>query len=161
TDRTHLVHVSGHPRRAEIADLYQWVKPDIVIPVHGEALHLAEHAALARKLGTPQTVVCQNGDMLRLAPGPAEIIDEVPEGRLYKDGNLIINAETPTVAERRRLGFSGMVSAALAMDDKGALAGDPAVQLIGIPEVDANGLSMHDIAHDAVVDTVEQLPRAR
>jgi ribonuclease J len=159
TDRTHLVHVSGHPRRAEMTDLYQWVKPEIVIPVHGEALHLAEHAALARKLGVPRTMVCRNGDLIRLAPGSAEIIDEVPEGRLYKDGNLVINAETRTVADRRRLGFAGMVSVALALDNKGALAGDPAVQLIGIP--DADGLDMHDIAHDAVVDTLEQLPRAR
>jgi ribonuclease J len=161
TDRTHLVHVSGHPRRAEMADLYGWVKPTIVVPVHGEALHLAEHASLARKLGVPQVVVSQNGDLIRLAPGPAEIIDEVPEGRVYKDGRLLIEGETRTVADRRRLGFAGVVSIALVLDDKGVLADEVALELIGIPEVNADGVSMEEIARDAAVDTVEQLPRPR
>ena len=72
TDRTHLVHVSGHPRRAELDDLFRWVRPRIAVPVHGEALHLSEHAALARAAGVPQALVCSNGDVVRLAPGPAE-----------------------------------------------------------------------------------------
>ena len=92
SDRTHLVHVSGHPRRAELADMFSWVKPRIAIPVHGEALHLAEHAALARSLGVPATIVCQNGDLIKLAPEPAGIIDEVPAARLYKDGKLVVEA---------------------------------------------------------------------
>jgi ribonuclease J len=161
TDRTHLVHASGHPRRGEIADLYGWVKPEIVVAVHGEALHLAEHAALARKLGVPQTIVSQNGDLIRLAPGSAGIVDEIPEGRLYKDGKLIINAETRTVADRRRLGFAGVISVAIALDEKGAFVADPAIELVGIPETDADGLSMSEIAHEAARDTVEQLPRPR
>jgi ribonuclease J len=82
TDRTHLVHVSGHPRRAELVDMIGWVRPQILIPAHGEALHLAEHAALARRAGVPQVLTCRNGDMVRLAPGKAEIIDEIPSGRL-------------------------------------------------------------------------------
>ncbi|MBV9968369.1 MAG: ribonuclease J [Xanthobacteraceae bacterium] len=161
TDRTHLVHVSGHPRRAEMADLYAWVKPRIVVPVHGEALHLAEHAALARTAGVPEQVVCSNGDVVRLAPGPAGIVDEVPQGRLYKDGRLIIDGETRTVADRRRLGFVGIVSVAVALDEAGTLAGDPEVALVGIPELGADGGSLHEIAFDAVVDTIKQLPRPR
>jgi ribonuclease J len=161
TDRTHLVHVSGHPRRAELADLYSWVRPRIAVPVHGEALHLAEHAALARKAGVPHTVVCSNGDVVRLAPGPASVVDEVPQGRLYKDGRLIINGESRTVADRRRLSFVGIVSVAVALDDAGALVGDPAIELIGIPETDADGASFFDIAFDAAVDTIKQLPRGR
>jgi ribonuclease J len=161
TDRTHLVHVSGHPRRAELADLYSWVRPRIAVPVHGEALHLAEHAALARKVGVPHAVVCRNGDVVRLAPGPASVVDEVPQGRLYKDGRLIIDAEGRTVADRRRLAFVGVVSVAVALDDHGAMEGDPTVDLIGIPETGPDGASFHDVALDAVVDTVKQLPRAR
>jgi ribonuclease J len=161
TDRTHLVHVSGHPRRAELADLYSWVRPRIAVPVHGEALHLAEHAALARAAGVPHAIVCSNGDVVRLAPGPASVVDEVPQGRLYKDGRLIVNGEARTVADRRRLGFVGIVSVAVALDDGGALIGDPAVELIGIPETGADGASFLDIAFDAVVDTIKQLPRAR
>ncbi len=161
TDRTHLVHVSGHPRRAELEDLYGWVRPRIAVPVHGEALHLAEHAALARKAGVPQALVCRNGDVVQLAPGPASIVDEVPQGRLYKDGRLIVDAEQRTVADRRRLGFVGVVSVAVALDEKGALAGDPEVEMIGIPETTPDGRAFSEIAFGAVVETVENLPRAR
>src|SRR6266849_10466486 len=161
TDRTHLVHVSGHPRRAEMEELYSWVKPKIVVPVHGEALHLAEHAGLARKIGVPDVLVCQNGDVLKLAPGPPGIIDEVPEGRLYKDGRLIVDAEARTVADRRRLSFAGVVSVALALDERGGLAADPEVDLVGIPDTDADGASFYEIAYNAALETVEQLPKAR
>src|ERR1700723_2156856 len=78
TDRTHLVHVSGHPRRDELRDMIGWVRPKILIPAHGEALHLNEHAELARRAGVPQVLVCRNGDLVRLSPGPAEIIEELP-----------------------------------------------------------------------------------
>jgi ribonuclease J len=161
TDRTHLVHVSGHPRRAEMADLYSWVKPRIALPVHGEALHLAEHAALARKLGVPEVLTCRNGDLVRLAPGKPSVIDEVPEGRLYKDGRLLVGAEARTIADRRRLSFVGVVCVALALDDRGQLAADPAVELIGIPEAAADGEKFDAIAYDAVLDTVENLPKSR
>ena len=109
----------------------------------------------------PNAVVCSNGDVVRLAPGPASVVDEVPQGRLYKDGRLIIDGESRTVADRRRLSFVGVVSVAAALDDAGGLVGDPAIELIGIPETDADGASFHDIAFDAVVDTIKQLPRAR
>ncbi|MGA8610410.1 MAG: ribonuclease J [Xanthobacteraceae bacterium] len=161
TDRTHLVHVSGHPRRAELLDMIGWVRPKILIPAHGEALHLAEHAALARRAGVPEVLVCRNGDLVRLAPGKVEIIDEIPSGRLYKDGGLLVDAETRTVAARRRLSFSGMVTVALALSEKGALLADPEVELMGIPETDAAGLSMEEIARDAVEDAFESLPKAR
>jgi len=161
SDRTHLVHVSGHPRRAELADMFSWVKPRIAVPVHGEALHLAEHAALARSLGVPATIVCSDGDLIKLAPEPAGIIDEVPAARLYKDGRLLIEAAGRTVSLRRRLAYNGMVTVALALTEKGELVGDPEVELIGIPELDAYGESMAEIAYDAVKATLESLPRAR
>ncbi|HLH86844.1 MAG TPA: ribonuclease J [Xanthobacteraceae bacterium] len=161
TDRTHLVHVSGHPRRAEMEDLFSWVRPHIAVPVHGEALHLAEHAALARKVGVAQVVSCRNGDLIRLAPGTPAVIDEVTEGRLYKDGRLLVEADARTVADRRRLGYVGIVTVALALDERGVLAADPAVELVGIPETDAEGEKFDAIAYDAVLDTVENLPKAR
>ncbi len=161
TDRDHLVHVSGHPRRAELLDMINWVRPQILIPAHGEALHLAEHAKLARNAGVPQVLVCRNGDLVKLAPGPAEIIDEIPSGRLYKDGALLIDAEAPTVAARRRLSFAGVVSVALALSEKGQLVADPEIELIGIPETDAGGRSMADIARDAIEEAFESLPKPR
>jgi ribonuclease J len=161
TDRTHLVHVSGHPRRDELADILGWVRPRIVVPVHGEALHMAEHGELARKAGVGKVVPCRDGDLVRLAPGDPGIIDEVPSGRLYKDGSLLIDAAQRTVADRRRLGFAGLVSIALALTDKGELAADPEVQLIGIPETAADGSVMSEIVYDAVLETFESLPKPR
>jgi len=161
TDRTHLVHVSGHPRRAELEDMYSWVKPKIAIPVHGEALHLAEHAALARKCGVGEALVCRNGDVVRLAPTGVSIVDEIPAGRLYKDGKLLVEAEARTVADRRRLGFVGVVTVAVALDDKGTLVADPDVDLIGIPEKTTDGELFSDLVYNTALDTVEQLPRPR
>jgi len=160
TDRTHLVHVSGHPRRDELKDLIGWVRSTILLPVHGEAVHMAEHAALARDLGIKEVIRCRNGDLVRLAPD-VRIIDEVPAGRFYKDGALIIDAQARTVADRRRLSFAGAISVALALTDKGALAADPEIDLIGIPENDRDGVPMSDVVHDAVLETFESLPRPR
>jgi ribonuclease J len=160
TDRTHLVHVSGHPRQAELEDMIGWVKPRTVIPVHGEALHLSEHAALARRLGA-RTLMIRNGDLVRLAPGDPEIVDEVPAGRIYKDGALLIQAEARTVADRKRLSFAGIVSVALALNDKGQLLADPEVKLIGIPDKTADGDPMENVAYNAVVETFDALPKPR
>src|SRR6476619_5881475 len=160
TDRTHLVHVSGHPRRTEMAELYQWVRPRIAIPVHGEALHLSEHAKLARGAGVGEVILCGDGDLVRLAPD-AGVIDEIPAARLYKDGAILISAEERTVAERRRLSLSGIAIVAMVLSDKGQLLADPDVELIGIPEVNADKQSMHAIAYDAVIETFESLPKPR
>ena len=159
SDRTHLVHVSGHPRVAELEDIIRWVNPKMLIPVHGEALHLAEHAAIGRRLGIRDVVLCRNGDLVKLAPGMPGIIDELPSGRLYKDGRLLISAEGRTISERRKLSFSGIVSVALAVTEKGTLAADPEVDLAGIPETGANGESLAEIAYNAVLETFESLPR--
>ena len=159
TDRTHLVHVSGHPRLAELEDMIGWVRPQILIPVHGEALHMAEHAALARRAGVGQVMQCRDGDLVRLAPGAPAIIDEVPAGRLYKDGSLLVGAEERTVADRRRLGFAGVVSVALALGKRGELIADPEIRLTGIPEADAEGNRLEEIAYDAAIEAFESMPR--
>jgi ribonuclease J len=161
TDRTHMVHVSGHPRRAELAELIGWVKPKILIPAHGESLHLSEHAKLARSLGIKEVIQCRNGDLVRLAEGRAGIIDEVPAGRIYKDGTILVEADSRTVADRRRLSFAGSVSVAIAIDNKGVLAADPEIDLIGIPERDREGLVIGDAVYDAIESTMESLPRKR
>ena len=161
TDRTHLVHVSGHPRRAELLDMISWVRPKILIPAHGEALHLAEHAALARGAGVPHVLICRNGDLVSLGNDGASIIDEVPSGRLYKDGSLLVDAQSRSVAARRRLSFAGIVTVALAWSEKGVLVADPEIELIGIPETDKAGESMTEIALDAVEEAFDSLPKPR
>ena len=161
TDRTHLIHVSGHPRIAEVEELLGWVKPKVLIPVHGEALHLSEHAALGRRLGIPGIVSCRNGDLVRLAPGKAAIVDGLPHGKVYKDGVVLVGAESRTIADRRRLSFVGMVTVALAVTEKGVLAADPEVELLGIPERGRDGKVLAEVALDAVEDTFENLPRQK
>ena len=161
TDRTHLVHVSGHPRRAEIAEMYSWVRPKMLIPVHGEPLHMAEHAALGRSVGIGTVITCRNGDLVRLAPGAPGIADEVFSGRLYKDGSLLVDSGQRTVPDRRRLSFAGIVSVAIAMSERGELIGDPEIELTGIPGADRDGNLMSRLAYEAVLDAIDSMPRAR
>jgi ribonuclease J len=161
TDRTHLVHVSGHPRVSELIDMIGWVRPQILVPVHGEALHMAEHGEVARRAGVGKVILCRDGELLRLAPGDAGKIDEVPAGRLYRDGSLVVSADERTVADRRRLGFAGMVSVALAVSERGELMCHPRVMLTGVPEADRLGHRIEDVAYDAAVEAFESMPRGR
>jgi ribonuclease J len=123
-------------------------------------LHLHEHAALARRCGVPEVLQCRNGDLVQLAP-QVRLIDEVPAGRLYKDGRILVEADSRTVADRKRLSFAGAVSVAIVMTEKGEMVEDPSLDLIGIPERDREGGSMYDAVHDALVETFDSLPRNR
>ncbi|WP_230531904.1 ribonuclease J [Microvirga roseola] len=161
TDRTELVHVSGHPRRGELAQMYRWTRPRIAIPAHGEALHLAEHAKFARAQGVPEVVRAKNGTLVRLAPGPAEIVDNIPAGRLYRDGNIVIGANERALPERRKLAFAGIVSVAIAIDERGEIAGDPIVDAMGLPEKNREGRDLTDIVADAVADLLDGLSKAK
>ena len=160
TDRDHLVHVSGHPRRAELQDMIGWTRPQILIPVHGEPLHMAEHAALARRAGVSNVIVCRDGEVVRLAPRPG-IVDELPAGRLYKDGALLIGAGERTVSDRRRLGFSGIASVALTLSQRGEILAGPRVELTGIPEADAAGTPLLQVVHDSMLEAFNSMPAAR
>jgi ribonuclease J len=160
TDRNYLVHVSGHPRRGELQDMIGWVRPQALIPVHGEALHMAEHAALARRNGVGKVILARNGDLVQLAPGEPAVVDQLPAGRLYKDGALIIGAQARTVAERRRLAFNGIVSVAVTLSQRGELVTGPRIELTGVPEVDAFGTPLLEIAQDALMEAFESIPRA-
>jgi ribonuclease J len=161
TDRTHLVHVSGHPRRDELRDMISWVRPQLLIPVHGEALHLFEHAKLARAAGVPKVLICRNGDLVKLGPGDPAVIEELPSGRLYKDGSILEDAKSRAVIERKKLAFAGCAFVAFAVTDKGELVDDPEVELVGIPEKNTAGEIIDEIVFDVVVTTLEGLPRAR
>jgi len=161
TEKDHFVHVSGHPCRDELALMYQWIRPEVAVPVHGEARHLAEHAALARELQVPEQVIVRNGLIVRLAPGPAEIVDEAPSGRIYLDGDVLTDQDEGAVQERRRLAFAGSVFVSLVLDGKGDVRGEPQVRLMGLPEEDSNGVPFEDRALDAVDEALDRLPRKR
>jgi ribonuclease J len=161
TDRTHLVHVSGHPRIDEVAEMYSWVRPQIAVPVHGEPLHLSEHARIARAAGVKDVIFCEDGDVIRLAPKPHGKVDHVPSGRVYKDGFVVVPGAEPAIGDRRKLSFSGMISVALALDDRGEIADGPEFELVGIPEFNAQGLRMDALVEEAMMSAFGSLPRAR
>ena len=133
TDRQAHVHVSGHPGRPELELMYKWIRPEIILPVHGEMRHMAEQERFARSQGVPKGIVQSNGDLIRLAPdGPAKIGTE-RAGRLILDGDIILPADGSTMNERRRISANGMIAVTVALDDKGRLRGEPSVALQGVP----------------------------
>lgn len=137
TDRDLPIHVSGHPARDELREMYQWARPRIAVPVHGERRHILEHAGLARALQVPEQVTPRNGDLIRLAPGPAAVIDETPAGRLYLDGSVMVPAETESLKERKRLGAEGQLTVTMAVSGKrNSIVSGPEVRVRGLPTGD-------------------------
>jgi len=145
----HDVHVSGHPAREELAQMYRWTRPRIAVPVHGELRHLTEHARLARSLQVPEAVVVENGHMLRLAPGPAQVIDETPSGRVHLDGRIMVADGEGFARTRRALGFAGIIAVTIVLDSKGRVGADPSFVFEGIPEP----------VHEAVRRAVDEATR--
>src|SRR5688572_7721511 len=133
TDRQANVHVSGHPGRPELAAMYGWIRPEIIVPVHGEMRHMAEHERFARSKGVPKGILEKNGDVVRLAPdGPVKVGEE-RVGRLILDGDVILAADGTTMNERRKLASFGIISVALALNAQDRLVGDVQIALEGIP----------------------------
>jgi ribonuclease J len=159
TDRMALIHASGHPRRGEVAQFYQWIRPKIAIPAHGEEVHLTEHARLATTFGADHVVKAHDGDVVVLAPGAPAIIDQAPTGRLCKDGNTLVPIGDEVLHTRRKLAFSGIVTIALAVDRKGEMVGIPDVVLAGLPQKTGAGAVLDEVVDDAVFQTFDGLPR--
>jgi len=132
-ERSHFVHVSGHPCRDELMRMYEWIRPQVAVPVHGELRHLVEHAELARSLQTPLAVTITNGQVLKLAPGRPEVVAEVGAGRWYLDGEVLVSSADETLKERRRLMFNGSAVLTLVLDDRGEALAPPSLVLLGIP----------------------------
>jgi ribonuclease J len=154
TERDHPgIHVSGHPCRDELAEMYRWARPTIAVPTHGERRHLLEHAAFARDLQVPQQITPRNGDMVRLAPGRAEIIDEVHSGRLYVDAGVVTPENGDALRERRHAAFNGIVTVSVVMDGRNKIVSGPQVRALGLPAVDDNAL---DDVLDELADEAER-----
>jgi len=146
TERDHFVHVSGHPARDELVAMYQWVRPKIAIPVHGEARHLAAHARLAESCQVSQALVIENGDIVRLAPGPAEVVDQAPTGRLGLDGTTLIPLDGSVMRARHRAVWSGAAVATLVLDKAGRLKADPQVTVQGLLDPELDAADIDDVA---------------
>jgi ribonuclease J len=149
----HDVHVSGHPARDELADMYSWLRPQVAVPVHGEERHLMEHVRLAKSLQIPQAIHAPNGSVVRLAPGPATIIDEAPHGRLHLDGSVLTGRDDSAMKERRSLSFAGSVAVTIILDARGRPAADPVVICLGLPE------SVVEAARQAATDAQDRFGR--
>jgi ribonuclease J len=157
TDSDALVHVSGHPRRDELRRMYDWIRPHVVVPMHGEVRHLKAQAQLARDLGTKVVLSALNGDLLRLAPDP-DLIDDVPVGRFFRDGRLLVPEADGPVRARRKLAVVGIVVVSFALSRRGELLGDLQAVIDGVPDETADGGDMIEVVLDAVDGTIRSIP---
>jgi len=160
TDRTHLVHVSGHPRRDEVKQLYNWVRPKVAIPAHGETAHLSEHANFARALGVPSVIRAFNGEVVQLS-GEAGVVDQIQSGRIYKDGDLLVMATDRTVNDRKKLSFAGIVSVAIAIDERGTLMSDAEIRTAGLPVRTSKGQDFDAFVLELAEDLLDNLPKKK
>ncbi|MFN0193999.1 MAG: ribonuclease J [Aestuariivirga sp.] len=128
-----LVHTSGHPRQEELKAVYSWLKPRAVVPMHGEPRHLRAQAAFAHSCGIAETIIAKDGQLVKLCPGPARVVDEAPTGRLHVDGRLIVPVADGPAKQRRKLSYVGIVFVALALDSRQQLLGDLEVTIDGLP----------------------------
>ncbi len=161
TDRDGLVHASGHPRRGEVAKLYSWLKPQVAIPAHGEAMHLQAHAEFAREQGVQHVQIVRNGELMLLAPGEPGVIDKVAHGRVYRDGDVLIASNDESLKARRGLAIAGIISVGIALNSKGEMAGEADVVMAGLPAKTRDGKSMDDVVDEAIFGAFDSLPRAK
>jgi ribonuclease J len=151
TERQAHVHVSGHPARPELSAMYRWIRPEILIPVHGESRHLHEHRRFALEEGIPKSIVQENGEAIRLAPDGPRKIGEERVGRLILDGDVMLTANGTTMNQRRKIASNGVISVAVAIDGSKRLRGNPQIALQGIP-VEEDRDQFLDEARDAAAD---------
>jgi len=155
TDRQAFVHVSGHPGRPELAEMYRWIRPEILLPVHGEMRHMAEQARFGLEQGIAKAIVQQNGEIVRLAPGEPQKVGFAAVGRLVLDGDVILPADGATMSERRRVALYGQISVAVAIDSGGNLQGTPQVRLQGVP-VEEDREDFLEEAAEAAAEAVQE-----
>jgi ribonuclease J len=153
------VHVSGHPCRDELAEMYRLVRPKIAVPVHGEYKHMLAHAELARSMQVPEAMVIENGQALRLTPGAVEVVAEVQSGRCFVDGDVVVPANDDGVRARRKLMFSGSGVVVLVADRDGELLADPELILQGLA-TDNGATSLLVEGMRVVEDAVDDLPKS-
>ncbi len=134
SEENSFVHVSGHPNRDDLKDMYKWVKPQCVIPVHGEHRHMAEHVTFAKEMQVPKTLLIENGDIIKILPGSKpEIIDKAPSGKVYLDGNINVDSDSQSIKDRKNLSLNGYLEITLIVSNNGNIK-RPIISYKGIPE---------------------------
>jgi ribonuclease J len=156
-----LVHTSGHPRKEELRAMYDWVMPRALIPMHGEPRHLREQAKFAKACGIDKVVICENGHLVRVAPGAASVIEDVPVGRLHVDGRLIVAGFDGPARARRKMSFVGVVAVSIILDGKHQLVRKPLLDLEGVPASSPEEGNLRQLFAAAVVEGFESVPRPR
>jgi len=153
------VHVSGHPAQDELTQLYQWTRPNLVLPVHGETRHQLEHARIAKECQVPHTLIPTNGQIIRLGPGLHEVVAEVPKGRLGLDGKKLRTMDHEATKHRRKMGYNGAVVVTLVMDGRGKPLPNPQIALMGLADEGEDASLSASIAA-AVLDAIESMPKS-
>ena len=145
TEENAFVHVSGHPNRDDLKDMYNWIKPKCIIPVHGEHRHMKEHVVFAKKMQIPQTLLIENGDIVKIFPGnKPEVVDKAPSGRMYLDGSIGVSEDSQSIKERKNISINGYLEVTLIILNNGKVK-KPVISYKGIPEEEIDGTFIFDM----------------
>ena len=153
SEENSMIHVSGHPAREDLKKMYNWVKPKILIPVHGEQRHMAEHINFAKEMGVKFPIKVSNGEIIRLAPGEPQVVDKVTSGRVYLDGKVLIDNDSPVLKERRNMAANGYMEITVLISKNGQIKNNPIITLRGIPFIDEDASEIEYDLEDVVMDT--------
>ena len=153
SEENSMIHVSGHPAREDLKKMYNWIKPKILIPVHGEQRHMAEHINFAKEMGVKFPIKVSNGEIIRLSPGEPKVIDKVTWGRVYLDGKVLIDNDSPVLKERRNMAANGYMEITVLISKNGQIKNNPVITLKGIPLIEDDASEIEYDLEDIVMNT--------
>ena len=153
SEENSMIHVSGHPAREDLKKMYNWIKPKILIPVHGEQRHMAEHINFAKEMGVKFPIKVSNGEIIRLSPGEPKVVDKVSWGRVYLDGKVLIDNDSPILKERRNMAANGYMEITVLISKNGQIKNNPVITIKGVPLIDEDASEIEYDLEDIVMDT--------
>jgi len=153
SEENSMIHVSGHPARDDLKKMYNWIKPKILIPVHGEQRHMAEHINFAKEMGVKFPIKVSNGEIIRLSPGEPKVVDKVTWGRVYLDGKVLIDNDSPVLKERRNMAANGYMEITVLISKNGQIKNNPVITIKGVPLIDEDASEIEYDLEDIVMDT--------